>query len=94
MDSFFVELLTNPTVLKYLHAGSEDLEVFSHQFGLCSDTHDRHPSRGRFSGLSHFFVVFATLVEKYEHIALDKSESRTDWLARPLTEKTVPICEW
>ena len=30
---------------------------------------------------------FATLVEKYEHIALDKSESRTDWLARPLTEK-------
>ena len=29
----FVELLTNPAVLKYLHAGSEDLEVFSHQFG-------------------------------------------------------------
>ena len=58
----------------------KDLEVFSHQFGLCSDTHDRHPSRGRFLGYP-ISCGFATLVEKYEHIALDKSESRTDWLA-------------
>ena len=30
---------------------------------------------------------FAALVESYLDISLDKSESRTDWLARPLTSK-------
>ena len=30
---------------------------------------------------------FATLVAEYMKVELDKSESRTDWLARPLTER-------
>ena len=30
---------------------------------------------------------FASMVEEYSGVALDKSESRTDWLARPLTER-------
>ena len=82
----FVELLTNPTVLKYLHAGSEDLEVFSHQFGCVPTPMIDTQVVAAFLGYP-ISCGFATLVEKYEHIALDKSESRTDWLARPLTEK-------
>ena len=31
------------------------------------------------------------MVEEYSGVALDKSESRTDWLARPLTERQ---CEY
>lgn len=31
------------------------------------------------------------LVEEYSGVTLDKSESRTDWLARPLTERR---CEY
>ncbi len=34
---------------------------------------------------------FASMVEEYSGVALDKSESRTDWLARPLTERQ---CEY
>lgn len=30
---------------------------------------------------------FAALVEQYLNVELDKSESRTDWLARPLSDK-------
>ncbi len=82
----FVELLTNPAVLKYLHAGSEDLEVFSHQFGCIPTPMIDTQVVAAFLGYP-ISCGFATLVEKYEHIALDKSESRTDWLARPLTEK-------
>ncbi|MCT8223094.1 ribonuclease D [Proteus mirabilis] len=82
----FVELLTNPTVLKYLHAGSEDLEVFSHQFGCVPTPMIDTQVVAAFLGYP-ISCGFATLVEKYEHIAIDKSESRTDWLARPLTEK-------
>ena len=82
----FVELLTNPAVLKYLHAGSEDLEVFSHQFGCVPTPMVDTQVVAAFLGYP-ISCGFATLVEKYEHIALDKSESRTDWLARPLTEK-------
>ncbi|EML3439800.1 ribonuclease D [Proteus mirabilis] len=82
----FVELLTNPAVLKYLHAGSEDLEVFSHQFGCVPTSMIDTQVVAAFLGYP-ISCGFATLVEKYEHIALDKSESRTDWLARPLTEK-------
>ncbi len=82
----FVELLTNPAVLKYLHAGSEHLEVFSHQFGCVPTPMIDTQVVAAFLGYP-ISCGFATLVEKYEHIALDKSESRTDWLARPLTEK-------
>ena len=82
----FVELLTNPAVLKYLHAGREDLEVFSHQFGCVPTPMIDTQVVAAFLGYP-ISCGFATLVEKYEHIALDKSESRTDWLARPLTEK-------
>ncbi len=82
----FVELLTNPAVLKYLHVGSEDLEVFSHQFGCVPTPMIDTQVVAAFLGYP-ISCGFATLVEKYEHIALDKSESRTDWLARPLTEK-------
>ena len=34
---------------------------------------------------------FASMVEEYSGVTLDKSESRTDWLARPLTERQCGI---
>ncbi|VCZ63631.1 Ribonuclease D [Klebsiella pneumoniae] len=64
---------------KYLHAGSEDLEVFLNAFNLMPqpliDTRSggllRPPTSGlRLDGGRVF------------RVALDKSESRTDWLAR------------
>jgi ribonuclease D len=82
----FTELLKDTSVLKVLHACGEDLEVFQNAFGCTPfpmvDTQLMAAFLGH--GLS---TGFATLVNEYLGIELDKSESRTDWMARPLTQK-------
>lgn len=81
-----VELLQDQSVLKVLHACGEDIEVFQHHFQTVPnpmvDTQVMAAFLGH--GLS---TGFAALVNEYLGVELDKSESRTDWLARPLTEK-------
>lgn len=82
----FVALLKNESVLKVLHACGEDLEVFLNAFSCTPtpliDTQIMAAFQGY--GLS---TGFAALVSDLCDIELDKSESRTDWLARPLTMK-------
>lgn len=79
-----IDLLVDPQVIKVLHSCSEDLETFWHslkiiptpifdtQFAACLC--DMGASLG-----------YANLVELMLDIKLDKGESRTDWLARPLS---------
>lgn len=82
----FIELLQDCSVMKVLHACGEDLEVFQNAFGCVPfpmvDTQIMAAFLG--NGLS---TGFATLVSEWVGVDLDKSESRTDWLARPLTDK-------
>lgn len=82
----FKALLTNPNQLKFLHAGSEDLEVFMHDFGCVPEPMIDTQVLAAFLGYP-ISCGFATLVAEHLGIELDKSESRTDWLARPLSEK-------
>ncbi|UJF19933.1 ribonuclease D [Vibrio sp. SS-MA-C1-2] len=80
------DLLVNPDVLKVLHACSEDLEVFLNECGQLPtpmfDTQIMAAFLGH--GLS---TGFAALVKEYFEVELDKGESRTDWMARPLSDK-------
>ncbi|MBD0787070.1 ribonuclease D [Vibrio sp. Y2-5] len=82
----FTELLKDTSVLKVLHACGEDLEVFQNAFGCVPfpmvDTQVMAAFLGY--GLS---TGFASLVKDLLGVELDKSESRTDWLARPLSQK-------
>lgn len=82
----FIELLQDNSVLKVLHACGEDLEVFNNAFGCLPspivDTQIMAAFLG--NGLS---TGFAALVKEFIGVELDKSESRTDWLARPLSIK-------
>jgi ribonuclease D len=82
----FTELLKDTSVLKVLHACGEDLEVFANSFGCMPmpmvDTQVMAAFLGY--GLS---TGFAALVKEHLDIELDKSESRADWVARPLTQK-------
>lgn len=82
----FTELLKDTSVLKVLHACGEDLEVFQNAFGCVPfpmvDTQVMAAFLGY--GLS---TGFASLVKDLLDVELDKSESRTDWLARPLSQK-------
>ncbi|MGE9549988.1 ribonuclease D [Erwinia amylovora] len=82
----FRDLLNDTRVIKFLHAGSEDLEVFLHEYGLLPSPMIDTQILAAFTGRP-LSCGFATIVESFTGIALDKSESRTDWLARPLTEK-------
>lgn len=82
----FRDLLADRNITKFLHAGSEDLEVFLHEFALLPTPMIDTQILAAFNGRP-LSCGFATLVESFTGIELDKSESRTDWLARPLTEK-------
>ncbi|WP_434524977.1 ribonuclease D [Photorhabdus asymbiotica] len=86
----FRELITNPQILKFLHAGSEDLEVFLNAFQCLPEPMIDTQVLAAFIG-HPLSCGFAALVAEYIHVELDKSESRTDWLARPLSEKQ---CEY
>ncbi|AUH00905.1 ribonuclease D [Prodigiosinella confusarubida] len=82
----FKALLQDVQVVKFLHAGSEDLEVFLNAFGMTPTPFIDTQILAAFLGRP-LSCGFATLVEEYMQVTVDKSESRTDWIARPLSEK-------
>lgn len=81
----FIDLLANRNVVKVLHAASEDLEVFQHRFNQLPEPLVDTQIVAAFLGLGQS-VGFASLVQRYLDVVLDKGASRTDWLARPLSE--------
>ncbi|WP_372766761.1 ribonuclease D [Pseudoalteromonas sp.] len=83
--SGFWQLMENTNVIKVLHSPSEDLEVFS-RHGNCIpkplfDTQFALSLLGERN-----CVGFANMVEMLLDEQIDKSESRTNWLQRPLTK--------
>lgn len=80
------DLLVNPAITKVLHACGEDLEVFQHYLGVMPTPMLDTQIMAAFLG-HRISTGFAALVAEYQGVELDKGESRTDWLARPLTEK-------
>ncbi|QYJ77487.1 ribonuclease D [Shewanella acanthi] len=81
----FWALLTNPNIIKLVHSCSEDLEVFAH-YGNCQPTplFDSQIAAS-ICGMGHG-VGYAKLVETCLGEVIDKGESRTDWMRRPLTD--------
>lgn len=81
-----IDIFRNDAIEKYFHSCSEDIEVFMHHFD-CVPT-PIIDSQVLASFLDNpLSSGYASLVKKYLNIDLDKSETRTDWLKRPLTEK-------
>ncbi|MEW6983438.1 ribonuclease D [Colwelliaceae bacterium 6471] len=82
----FWQLLSNPNIVKVLHACSEDLEVFL-TAANCKPV-NLIDSQIMMSFLGHGLSIgYAAMIKHYFDIELDKSESRTDWTKRPLSEK-------
>jgi len=80
-----VDFMLNPGIVKILHSASEDLEVFQQWLGVLPqpmfDTQRAAALLGRGFGLG-----YRTLVEDICGVVLDKGETRSDWLQRPLTQ--------
>ncbi|RDV24643.1 ribonuclease D [Alteromonas aestuariivivens] len=82
----FVHLMQNQRVVKVLHSCSEDLETFLAAFDVVPiPLFDTQFAAGVLEiGTT---MGYAKLVEELCGVMLDKGESRTDWLARPLSQK-------
>ncbi|PCS22884.1 ribonuclease D [Candidatus Enterovibrio escicola] len=80
------ELLADESVVKVLHACSEDLEVFHHYAGMMPIPMVDTQIMAAFLG-HNLSMGFASLVNQYLKVSLDKGESRTHWTERPLSLK-------
>ena len=78
------DLLTNQGIVKVAHSCSEDLEALWHALGVIpAPIFDTQFAAGLLDkGVS---IGYANLVEQLFEISLDKGESRTDWMQRPLS---------
>ncbi len=78
------DLLQGPA-LKLMHSPSEDLQTFKHHYGLLPrplfDTQVAAALTGLGAGLG-----YQALIEKLLGIRLEKGETRSDWMRRPLSE--------
>ncbi|MGS2722328.1 ribonuclease D [Porticoccus sp. GXU_MW_L64] len=81
----FAELLVDRRVVKIFHACSEDLEVLRHSMGVIPRPIIDTQVAAAFVGYG-FSRGYAALVGDVLDIELDKHETRSDWLQRPLTE--------
>ncbi|VAW61326.1 Ribonuclease D, partial [hydrothermal vent metagenome] len=82
----FLALLTNPAIIKVLHACQQDLEIFHHLFNtLPSPVVDTQIAAGLLGYGDQ--IGYAALIKKELNIEIDKSQTRTDWMKRPLNEK-------
>lgn len=81
----FIEILQAPETVKVLHSASEDVEVFHRGLGALPaplfDTQVAAALAGVGATLSYQKLVAALLGQE-----IPKGETRTDWLARPLSE--------
>lgn len=81
-----LEILTAPTIIKVIHAASEDLEVFDRLFGALPtplfDTQIAAALCGH--GAS---IGYSRLVQTLLDIEISKDQCRSDWLARPLSDE-------
>lgn len=82
LSSLWQLLDRHPVVL---HACSEDLDVFMTVANKMPDFFHDTQIAAAFCGLGSS-LGFGGLVAEFQHIILDKGESRSNWLARPLTQ--------
>ncbi len=82
----FIALLSNPNVTKVLHASGQDLEIFNHLFNtLPSPMFDTQIAAGLLGYGDQ--IGYAALIKKELNINIDKTQTRTDWLKRPLSKE-------
>ncbi|PHR65314.1 MAG: ribonuclease D [Idiomarina sp.] len=80
----FWQLLKDPNVHVVIHAGGEDYEILAQNMGQIP-THIFDTQIGAaFAGHGEA-MGYAAMVKHYDDVELDKSQSRTDWLQRPLS---------
>ena len=78
-------ILAEPAIKKVFHSCSEDLEVFQHILGFIPTPLYDTQIAAAVLGVG-FSMSYQSLVEYCLGISLPKDQTRSDWLARPLSE--------
>lgn len=87
-----ISLLQNQKIIKVFHAAKQDMEILFQLFGQLPvsvfDTQIAAAILGHGGQVS-----YAQLVESTLNIKLDKTQTRTDWMKRPLSNKQIEYAE-
>ncbi len=82
------KLLLDNNITKIFHSCSQDLEVLFYYLGEAPGViYDTQIANALLT--EHHQVGYASLVENELDMQLDKSQTRTNWLQRPLTQKQI-----
>jgi ribonuclease D len=82
----FFKLIKNPKIVKVLHAGRQDIEIFWHKGRVIPDPLFDTQIVAMVCGFGEA-ASYETLARKLAHAEIDKSARFTDWSRRPLTKR-------
>ncbi|CAM3632053.1 ribonuclease D [Parendozoicomonas haliclonae] len=82
------DLLLNPNITKVMHAMSEDIELFRYLLDALPENVFDTQLAAAYAGLE-FSMGYQKLIARLLEIDIPKGETRSDWLARPLTPSQV-----
>ena len=82
----FFALLKNPKIVKVLHAGRQDIEIFWHKGRVIPDPLFDSQIVAMVCGFGEA-ASYETLARKIAHAQVDKSARFTDWARRPLSKR-------
>lgn len=84
----FLALMTDENILKVFHAPGQDLEIFNHDFSILPVPVFDTQIAATLLGYGEQ-IGYATLISTCLNINLDKSQTRTDWMKRPLSQQQI-----
>jgi ribonuclease D len=82
----FYDLIAQPGIVKVLHAGRQDIEIFFLQGGVLPDPLFDTQVAAMVCGFGDA-ASYETLARKIAHVEIDKSARFTDWSHRPLSTR-------
>jgi len=88
----FIEVLRSTEIVKVMHACQEDLELLFHHLGVEPQALFDTQFANAFV-TADFSLSYAGLVNSMLDVALDKHETRSNWLARPLSDEQVTYAQ-
>lgn len=83
--SALTALMVHPETIKVIHSCSEDLEVFRFLLGVVPKPMFDTQIAAAFANIG-FSMGYAALVQDQLSIDLEKGETRSDWMQRPLSQ--------
>ena len=84
----FIEILSSHSVIKVFHSCSEDLVVFAELFHHVPYPLFDTQKAAAFLGMG-YSISYQNLVKQVLDIDVEKGETRSDWLRRPLTQEQI-----